>query len=132
VACGSLTPSSSNAYQACGFGVSNGSNSFVNWSSLVSSLGITPVQFALYYYELSGVESLRGHGLYSLTFGSGLQAGTIAIAYSCASAGNCAITPLTEAGIVVPEPASRSLVAGSMLALAALALRRRRQHRRAG
>jgi hypothetical protein len=118
VFCGLLTGASSNAYDECGFDVSNGSNSFVNWYGAAAGLGLDPAQFALFYYDLDDLEDLGGHGLHDVFFDGPLAMGTMEIAYGCATGdcdSACYITPFTEAGQVVPEPATWLMVAGAGL-----------------
>lgn len=119
--CGWLTSSSSDAYAACGFtNVSNGSNSFTNWSGAAADLGLSASKFALFKYDLSNVEDLGPKGLYDVFFGGNLPVGTMEIAYGCSTNNcpyTCYITPFTEAGQAVPEPATWLLVSGAGLIL---------------
>jgi hypothetical protein len=132
--CGSLPEDGANAYAACGLDVNNGSNNFGNWSGAVDPLGIEPVRFALYYYDLTSAANLGGKGLYDVFLGSALPVGTMEVAYGCAT-GTCSepcyITPFTEAGmaVVVPEPASMLLVGGTLLGLLGWRSRRGKEKR---
>ncbi len=126
--CGSLTSGETNAYAECGIFAVSGSNSFANWQGAAQDLGLNPVKFALYYYNLASAENTVGYGLYDIALTGNLPVGTMEIAYGCATGycdNYCYVTPFQNAGQVVPEPSSLLLVAGA--GLVALLARRRRK-----
>jgi len=116
--CGWFTFGESNPYSECGLSAPNGSNNFTNWSEAVSALGPDPEKFAIFQYYFSGVEPLGPKGLYDIFFAGDLPVGTMEIAYGCATSSgtpSCYITPMTEAGQVVPEPSTLLLMLGAGL-----------------
>ena len=102
-------------------GTSNGKN----WTCTdLSRLGISAAGFGIYVFALTGA-NLGPNGLVNVTFPGGLGAGTFVVAYGVNTAGTHAYAvPFTEAGFVVPEPASLALFGSGVIALA-LAVRRR-------
>jgi hypothetical protein len=110
-------------------GPDGGSENFGNWSAAESAvLGITSTSFGIFVYQLSGT-GLTGGGSVSATFASGLPVGTFIVAYGCSQLNDSSCkkefgTPFTQAGLVVPEPATLGLFGTGLLALAGM-LRRR-------
>jgi hypothetical protein len=116
--CGWFTAGESNPYAECGLSTPNSSNSFTNWYAAAAALGLNPAQFAVFQYHLSGLEPLGPKGLYDVFFGGPLPVGTMEIAYGCStgsSGATCYVTPMTEAGQVVPEPSTWFMMAGAAL-----------------
>ena len=149
---GYLNSGDANAYVETQYnGTTNNSNSWVNWIGAETLRGITGItRFALYAYEID--QTVGRKDLLDIFFsGSGLVAGTIAIAYGCngltgdASDGSCLggsndtyTTPFTEAGFVgtgggggggggggnVPEPVSILLMGTVGLLVTGIAKRK--------
>jgi len=126
-----LSSPETNAYHECwsGYGGNSGNNSWSNWSGAAQDLGLNPVRFALYWYDIAGAQDAVNHGLYDIFLTGNLPVGTMEIAYGCATGycdDYCYVTPFTNAGQVVPEPSSFLLVAGAALALVGARLRKKR------
>jgi hypothetical protein len=120
---GSLT--SSDIYTLLHISQLVGLNSFANWSSTdLSRLGITVHSFGIYVFALTSGANLGPHGFVNVTFSSPLPAGSYAVAYGLNTNGSIYGTPFSEAGLVVPEPASLALFGLGMIGLAVLVRRR--------
>lgn len=116
--CGWFTTGELNPYAECGLSTPNASNNFTNWYTAAAALGLNPEKFAIFQYNLVGLEPLGPKGLYDIFFGGSLPVGTMEIAYGCStgsSGSTCYVTPITEAGQVVPEPSTLLLMAGAAL-----------------
>lgn len=116
--CGWFTSGESNPYSECGLSTPNSSNNFGNWYTAASALGLDPEKFAIFQYNFGGVEALGPKGLYDIFFAGDLPIGTMEIAYGCATSSStpsCYVTPMTEAGQVVPEPSTLLLMVGAGL-----------------
>ena len=125
--------STQDVYRFLGMVQGNGSENFTNWSGADAAVGPSATSFGIFVYELTGT-GLTGGGSVGVTFSSPLPLGSVVVAYGCSVTltGNSQCnapenpygTPFTEAGVVVPEPASLALFGSGVIALA-LAVRRR-------
>jgi PEP-CTERM motif len=115
----------------------NASNNFGNMSSADLKVNaITAGGFGIVVYELTGTD-LQGGSTLTINFSSALPAGTFAFAYGCSSLSggklgacpgqNTFSTPWTQAGLVVPEPASLILLGSGLLAVGALRRKQKKQ-----
>lgn len=128
---GYLSSGDTNAYHECwnSYGGTSGGNSWAAWSGAAQEIGLNPVKFALYWYDIAGAENAVNRGLYDIFMTGNLPVGTMEIAYGCATGdctNYCYVTPFDNAGQVVPEPSSFLLVAGAALALVGARLRKKR------
>jgi hypothetical protein len=109
------------AYAALGLGsakTGQASESFGNWQTANSQLGLSTTSYTLYVYALTGT-NLSGGKTASVTFNGSLPLGTFIIAYSCSTGSNTqactqqgdnmGATPFTVAG-EVPEPTTLALL----------------------
>ena len=102
----------------------NDSESFVNWSGAdLSRLGITASNFGIYVFALTSGVNVGPHGFINISFSSPLPLGSYAVAYG-QNSGFAYSTPFTEAGQVVPEPATLTLFGSGMIGLALFVRRR--------
>ncbi len=138
------TPSGNNSvYSFIGL-INNGtgSDNFANFSSADAHVNSMIVGgFGIVVYELTGT-GLAGGGTLTVNFSSQLPVGTFAVAYGCSSLtggklGACPSqntfgTPFTQAGIVVPEPATLILLGSGLLVTGALRRRHKKQRQTAG
>jgi len=127
--CGALTASTAgDAYSVCGLNVTDKSNTFTNWYNAAAGLGLNPVKFVLFQYNISSVEDIGPKGVYDVFFGGNLPVGTMEIAYGC-STNNCPYecysTPFSQAGQTVPEPSTLLMMAGAGLIFLGRIWRRR-------
>jgi hypothetical protein len=126
-----LSSPETNAYHECwsSYSGSSGGNSWSAWSVAAQNIGLNPVRFALYWYDIAGAENAVNHGLYDIFLTGNLPVGTMEIAYGCATgecSNYCYVTPFDNAGQVVPEPSSLFLVAGAALAMLGARLRKKK------
>lgn len=103
----------------------NDSESFVNWSGAdLSRLGITASNFGIYVFALTSGVNIGPNGFINITFSSPLPLGSYAVAFGENSSGTSFATPFTQAGQVVPEPATLTLFGSGMIGLALFVRRR--------